>query len=163
MIVRLAFIFIFCSICLKGLSQSQRYLILDKPGHIKRFRYYIGDELIFKLKGDRMRYKDVIEDVGDSTIKIKGADIPIKDIKSVIRYKEGGMLDQAIYILPRAGILYFLADTFNPVFRGSDPDVSRSGIVVGSSFIAGGLLLKLAKKRNYRMNNFRRLRTLQAF
>ncbi|QHT70081.1 hypothetical protein GXP67_27260 [Rhodocytophaga rosea] len=163
MIVRLALVFFCCSICLKGVSQDQRFLILDKPGHVKRLRYYAGDELIFKLKGDRMKYKDVIEAVGDSTIKVRGADIPLRDIKSVIRYKQGGMLDQAIYILPRAGLLYFLADTFNPVFRGNDPDISRSGIVVGSSFIAGGLLLKLAKKRNYRINNFRRLRTLETF
>jgi hypothetical protein len=163
MIVRLIFVFILCSICLKGVSQDQRFLILDKPGHIKRFRYYAGDELIFKLKGDRMKYKDVIEAVGDSTIKIRGADIPLRDIKSVIRYKQGGMLDQAIYILPRAGLLYFLADTFNPVIRGGSLEVSRSGIVVGSSFVVGGLLLKLAKKRNYRLNNFRRLRTLESF
>lgn len=110
-----------------------------------------------------MKYKDVIEAVGDSTIKIRGADIPLKDIKSVIRYKQGGMLDQAIYILPRAGLLYFLADTFNPVIRGGTLEVSRSAIVVGGSFVAGGLLLKLAKKRNYRLNNFRRLRTLESF
>lgn len=147
----------------ESLSQDQRYLVLDKPGHIKRLRYYAGDDLIFKLKGDKMKYKDIIEAIGDSSIRIKGTDIPIKDIRAVIRYKEGGMLDQAIYILPRAGIVYFLADTFNPVFLGGDPGISRSGIVIGSSFVATGLLLKLAKKRTYRINNFRTLRTLRTF
>jgi hypothetical protein len=137
--------------------------VLDKPGNVKRFRYYAGDELIFKLKGDKMRYKDVIEAVSDSSIKIRGVHIPLREIKSIIRYRQGGMLNQAIYILPRAGILYFLADTFNPVFRGADPDISRSGIVVGSSFIAAGFLLKLAKKKTYRINNFRSLRTLETF
>lgn len=110
-----------------------------------------------------MKYKDIIEAIGDSSIRIKGTDIPIKDIRAVIRYKEGGMLDQAIYILPRAGIVYFLADTFNPVFLGGDPGISRSGIVIGGSFVAAGLLLKLAKKRTYRINNFRTLRTLRTF
>lgn len=163
MILRLFILFIFCCMSFQGISQGQRYLVLDKPGSVKRIRYYVGEELKFKLKDDKTVYTDVIEDVGDSSIKIRGTQIPLKDIRMVIRYKEGGLLNQAIYILPRAGILYFLADTFNPVFRGGSVDVSRSGIIVGSSFVAGGLFLKLFKKKKYRINNFRSLRTLETF
>lgn len=160
---RVFLIGLLCCSYFAAMSQGEKYLVLDKPGHIKRFRYYVGDEIIFKLNGDKMTYKDVIQAVTDSTIKVRDTEIPIKEIASVIRYKQGGMLKQAIFILPRAGILYFLADTFNPVFKGYSPNVSRSGVIVGSSFVASSFLLRTLKKKKYHINNFRRLRTLETF
>jgi hypothetical protein len=156
-------ILLVCCVAPPIFSQGEKYLALDKPGRVKRIRFYMGDELTFKLKGDKTMYSSTIEAVGDSTITIRETQIPIKDIALIKLPKEAGFINQAIYILPRAGILYFLADTFNPVFRGGSPDVSRSGIVVGGSFIAGGLILKLLNKRKFRINNYRSLRILETF
>jgi hypothetical protein len=89
--------------------------------------------------------------------------VPIKDIVAIKQVNEGNLLKQAVYILPRAGILYFLADTFNPLFTGGEVGVSRSGVIVGSSFIAGSLILRLFTKRIYRINNYRTLKVLETF
>jgi hypothetical protein len=101
--------------------------------------------------------------VGDSTIKVRDTDIAISDIRSIIRHSENGFLYQAARILPKAGILYFVADTFNPLLRGEKPSVSRSGIVVGSTLFAGGQALKLFRKRTLRINNYRTLKILRTF
>lgn len=151
-------------LCISAESFSQeRYLVLDKPGRIKRIRYYTGDEIIFKLKGDKTTYNTIIQAVGDSTIKVRDTSIPIQGIHSITRHNENGFLYQAARILPKAGILYFLADTFNPVFRGEKPNVSRSGVIVGSTLFVGGNALRLFKKRTFRINNYRTIKILQTF
>jgi hypothetical protein len=142
---------------------QEKYLVMDKPGHIKRIRYYTGDEIIFKLKGDKTTYSTIIQAVGDSTIRVRDTDIPVNNIRSIIRHTENGFLYQASRILPKAGILYFLADTFNPIFRGEKPHVSRSGVVVGSTLFLGGNALKLFRKRTLKVNNYRTLKILQTF
>lgn len=142
---------------------QDKYLVLDKPGRIKRIRYYTGDEIIFKLKGDKTTYSTLIQAVADSSIRVRDTDISIKDIRAIIRHSENGFLYQASRILPKAGILYFLADTFNPIFRGEKPHVSRSGVVVGSTLFLGGNALKLFRKRTLKVNNYRTLKILQTF
>lgn len=105
----------------------------------------------------------MIQAIGDSTILVRDTPIPISNIHSITKHSENGFLYQAARILPKAGMLYFLADTFNPVFRGEKPDISRSGVVVGGTLIAGGYALKLFRKRTYRINNYRTLKILQTF
>lgn len=159
---RISVLFLLFCIAAECVGQ-EKYLVLDKPGRIKRLRYYAGDEVIFKLKGDKTTYSTIIQSVGDSTIKVRDTDIPIKDIRAIIRHNENGFLYQAARILPKAGILYFLGDTFNPIFRGEKPNVSRSGVIIGSSLFIGGNALRLFKKRTFRINNYRTLKVLQTF
>lgn len=155
-------ILLFLTFSLEVLCQ-EKYLVLDKPGRTKRIRYYTGDEIIFKLKGDKTVYSNVVEGVGDSSIQVRGTHIPIKEIASIIRHNESGLLYQITRILPKAGMLYFLADTFNPIFRGEKPSVSRSGVIVGGSLIAGSYALRLFKKRTLKINKYRTLKILQTF
>jgi hypothetical protein len=159
-----SFFFFLCFFGIAAESHCQeKYLVLDKPGRIKRIRYYVGDEINFKLKEDKTTYSTLLQAVGDSTIKVRDTDIAISDIRSIIRHSENGFLYQAARILPKAGILYFVADTFNPLLRGEKPSVSRSGIVVGSTLFAGGQALKLFRKRTLRINNYRTLKILRTF
>lgn len=162
-LLKYIFLILFCSISLTSFGQGEKYLVLDKPGRVKRIRFYVGDELIFKLTGDKHLYKDIIEAVSDTSIRVRGAWVPVEEIKLIKEYKEANLLKQAIYFLPRAGIIYFLADTFNPVFTGGEVFVSRSGVIVGGSLIAGSLILRLFAKRTYRINNYRTLKILETF
>jgi hypothetical protein len=142
---------------------QEKYLVLDKPGRIKRIRYYTGDEIMFRLRGDKTTYSNIIQAIGDSTIKVRDTDVSIREIHSIIRYSDNGFLYQIARILPKAGMLYFLADTFNPIFRGEKPDISRSGVVVGSTLIATGYTIRLFRKRTLKINNYRTIKILQTF
>jgi hypothetical protein len=158
----LFFLLTFFCVIPDSLAQ-ENYLVLDKPGRIKRIRYYTGDEIIFRLKGDKTKYSTILQAIGDSTIRVRDTDIPVKDIRSVTRYSENGFLYQIARILPKAGILYFAADTFNPIFRGEKPSVSRSGVIVGGSLFVGGQALKLFRKRTFKVNSYRTLKILKTF
>jgi hypothetical protein len=73
------------------------------------------------------------------------------------------MARAAVYLLPRAGLLYILAATFNPVFRNESPDFDWSHVKVGAIIGGSSLLLLPMLKRNYRINKFRTLRALREY
>ncbi len=109
-------LFILIMLPVSGFAQ-EKYLALDKPGRVKRIRFYAGDEIALKLKGDKRLHEEVIGDIGDSTITLLGTEIPLRDIRAIVIRHEGGLVQQAVRKLPIAGVLYFLAATFNPLLQ----------------------------------------------
>lgn len=146
------------TLCAQG-----RYLALDKPGKVKRLRFRVGDEVSIKLKDDRREYRDVITHVTDTSIVLMGTDVPLSGIRAVVVRREAAMARAAVKILPRAGLLYILAATYNPIFRGESPDYHWSNVKVGAIVGGSGLLLVPLLRRTYRLNDFRRLRVLQEY
>jgi hypothetical protein len=158
-------IFLFCLFFLfsfEALTQ-QKYLVLDKPGRVKRIRFYVGDEISFRLTGDRMVITDQITAVTDTSIVIRNTHVPIREISAIIIRYDNNLLNQAIYFLPRAGIVFFLADTINPLLNWGELRVSRWGVTVGGSMVASSFVLRAFRTRTYRINDSRRLRTLETF
>jgi len=140
-----------------------RYMVLDKPGKVKRLRFRMGDEVAIKLKDDRREYRDVITHVTDTSIVLMGTDVPLSGIRAVVVRRDAPFARAAVKILPRAGLLYILAATFNPVFRGESPDYHWSNVRVGAIVGGSALLLVPLLKRTYHINAFRRLRVLQEY
>jgi hypothetical protein len=140
-----------------------RYLVLDKPGKVKRLRFRVGDEVAIKLKDDRREYRDVITNVTDTSIIIMNTDVPLRAIRAMVVRRDAGLARAAVKILPRAGLLYILAATFNPVFRNDSPDYDWSNIKVGAIVGGSALLLVPLLKRTYRITAFRRLRVLHEY
>jgi hypothetical protein len=154
------FIF-FCLI--SGISLAQdRYLALDKPsiGHKNRLRFNAGDELWVKLRGEKKRYSLLIERLTDTSLVMGAVDFPLARIKSVTVRRPGGLRQAAAYLLPVAGGIFFLADTFNKS-NGDRPNVSNWGIRVGGGLAGTGLLLFLTRNRTYKINTYRSLKVLR--
>jgi len=146
-----------------ALRAQGRYLVLDKPGKVKRLRFRPGDEISIKLKDDRREYQDVITHVTDTSIMIMSTDVPLRNIRAIVVRREAGLARAAAYLLPRAGLLYILAATFNPVFRRESPDYDWSHVKVGAVIGGSALLLIPLLKRTYRTNSFRTLRVLREY
>lgn len=152
-------------LCLAGATgrAQSRYMVLDKPGNVKRLRFRVGDEVAIKLRDDRREYRDVITYVTDTSIVILGTDVPLRSIRAVVVRRDKPLARAAVKILPKAGLLYILAATFNPVFYNDSPDYNWSNVKVGAIVGGSALLLVPLLKRTYRINAFRRLRVLQEY
>ena len=144
--------------------RPQKYLALDKPGRIKRIRYFIGDEIVFRLQGDRLVYRDIIAAIDDSSFTIFGTKVLVREVDEVILRRQSNFATQASVLLPLAGIIYFLADNLNPVISGREKfSVSRGSVVVGASLIGAGVLLRLTQKKRHHLGKNKRLRVLETF
>jgi hypothetical protein len=142
----------------------QKYLVLDKPGSIKRIRFFVGNEITFRLKGDNMVYHEVISAVDDSSFTIYGTKVLVREVDRIILRKEGWFLNQGSVLLPAAGLLYFLADNVNPAIRGGEHfGISRGSVIVGASLISAGIVLRIFQKRQHKIGKNKRLRVLETF
>ncbi len=139
------------------------YLALDKPGAVKRLRFRPGDEIAIKLRGDRRVYRDVIMNVTDTALIIRQTVVPLRDIRAIVVYREGGLARAALTKLPIAGMLYLLASTYNPVFRRERPDYDWNNVKVSGIIAGSGLLMLPLLKKTYRINNFRTIKVLREY
>jgi hypothetical protein len=140
----------------------QKYLVLDKPGRVKRLRFPVGSQLTFQIKEDRTIYTDEITAVDDSSFTISDIRVRIGDVDRIIVRRKNGFVGQVSKKLIQAGVLYFLLDNFNPIFLGRrELSVSQGSLIVGAAFVGPGLLLKLFQRKTYRIGERRRLHVLE--
>ncbi len=129
------------------LETEGRYLVLDvfRMGQIRRHRFYAGDELVFKIRGKRRKIRENISAVSDSSFTFTQfneilnehihTEIKLRDVRKIKVYRRIPWVTQGAYMLPVAGGIFLLSDTF--IYRG--------GIEFGvqftpeSALIAGGI------------------------
>jgi hypothetical protein len=146
------------------LFRAGKYLVLDKPGKVKRVRYFVGSEITFRLKGDPVLYRDVIAAVDDSSFTIFGTQVLIKEVDRVILRSHSWFANQGSVLLPAAGVIYFLADNLNPVIQGGEKlRISRGSVIVSAGLVGAGLVLRLLHKKEHRIGKNKRLRVLETF
>jgi len=160
---------------LKKNPQNQTYLLADgrymaldvyRFGRIKRHRFFVGDELSFKLKNRGKRRRESITAISDSSFTYSNfndilnenlyTEVKFRDVRKIRIYRRIPWVTQGAYMLPVAGGLFLLSDTF--IYRGGmefqvqfDPK---------STLIAGGIasLGLLCKRLSFPSYNLKRQR-----
>jgi hypothetical protein len=143
--------------------KPQKYLVLDKPGKQKRVRFFVGNEITFRLKGDKVVYQEAITAIDDSSFTIFGTKVLIREVDRVILRSDNFFINVGSRYLPAAGIIYFLADNLNPVFQGYSFKVDPNSAIIGASLVTVGLVLKQFQKRKHKIGKNKRLRILETF
>ncbi|GAB3955690.1 hypothetical protein GCM10028805_43870 [Spirosoma harenae] len=151
-----------------ALLRPSRYLALDvnhAVGGFRRYRYFVGDELHFKARGEK--YREELYDVTDSTFSILMAnevmnrDEPVTfrldEVKTILLHRRIPFVTAAGTLLPIAGGVYLLADIVNN--RGF---YSNTLPVVGSLVVGGGLFHWISNPR-IRINKNHRLKVLRTY
>jgi hypothetical protein len=162
--VVLLFAFALCSLPAAGQSPGlgldaentdRRYLVLDKPGLNKRIRFYPGQRIRFKLKGENYRYNAVLQAVGEKSIMVMDTPIFLDEIRKVYYTKPGTFLPLSAGSLTGGGILFVLMGVYNGLAH-NNPDL----IVPGAAAFVTGMALRPFYQRSFRIGGNRRLRTL---
>lgn len=139
-----------------NLYPKEYYLTLNKPGIKKRIRFYIGDELKFKLKDEDFKRTATITAIDSNSITINGvAKIPLEDFR-VIQITKKRTKAARIYGT-NGGLLFMVLGAGNMLFKkDSDGTLLAGGLIslVSSQF------LRLFENRNYKLNSYRYLRTV---
>lgn len=136
-----------------------RFLALEKRGATKRIRYFVGDEIEFKLKGESVLYKPIIEQVLDSAITVNGTQVYFTDISAVKIYRKKPFLSLISRFVLIGGVGYLAIDLINNRFN-----VYNRTLITSAAFVAPGLSLTLLfKPRLLKLNQHRYLKTLKGF
>lgn len=143
------------------LEKYNFYLALDKPGVVKRLRYFPGDELQFFMDGDRWR-GEILQVRLDTIVVAEVGLVPIRDIEAVIVPTRSWLVRQGSLVFPVVGIGYFLMDTLNPYnLQDNNDRITHQNVILSGSFVALGAVLQVFKKRKYKINQRHLLKTIE--
>jgi hypothetical protein len=138
---------------------GSRFLALEKRGAIKRVRFFVGEELEFKLKNDPFLYRPIIQSVRDSSLIINGVELAFKDISTVKVYKNKPFLRLLSNFAFYGSVGYLLIDLVNNSFS-----IYRGTLVTSAAFAIPGLSFALIlKPRLLRLNQHRYLKSIQMY
>ena len=151
-----------------ALLRPSHYLVLDVNhalGGFHRYRFFVGDEIRFRARGER--YREQLYDVTDSTFTILLAnesmnrDEPVtfrvSEVEKLIISRRIPFLTIAGPVLPLAGGVYLLASLVN------NRALSKDILPVSGGMALAGLIFSRMSNPHYRINENRRLRVLQTY
>ncbi len=146
------------------LSAAQNVLILDiqAPFKLREKRFYIKDEIYFKVKGSRNTYGGKIVVIGDSALILNSGKrfdtIFLKSVPSVIIYRTNHVTNAFSKAFVMAGIGLIFIDTFNNLLHGETPYVKPNIVVTGLCLSAAGILIKIYERKKIHLGKRKNLR-----
>ena len=140
-------------------SQAQKVLQMERRGKIKTKKYYLGEELTFRLKGSREWITDVMMDikVEEDLIIFSERYVKVSDIKVIKKKRRQAIvMERSLYIFAGSWVFYSLVGA---AFDDGDlTDLTWQ--VPASSTGLGFLIRRIFYVKKYRMGKRRRLRVL---
>lgn len=141
-------------------SFGQQYLVFDKPGLVKRVRFYPDDILIFKTsQSDNYIRDQIISFDGQNIFFQNTASVNVDSIKSIKvgNYSSFSKVRAVISnVLITAGIGYLIIDSFNNGINNNDI-FDRKSLNTSAILFLTGVLIKPWKNRRHKIGNNKRL------
>lgn len=144
-------------------ATGQKFLAFDiiKGNKLKRIKYYDGDKIALKIKGDKVVYKGVLNEIRDTAFFVNDNFVMIDSVDAIVRYNSfaKGISYSAWAAALVAGIVSVLDYTL--VVRG-DPDVNPEarGYYVAPVMAGIGLIFVPFWKKTRSVGNNRILKVI---
>lgn len=118
------------------LSAQTSYLVIEKPGTVKNYKYIPGNEITMKAvyRGMESFLQGRITALTDSTVTINDKQIVrIEDITTLIRTRSiMGLLTDVSW---KAGAGFFILDLVNGVLTKREPLIQQGALIISGSLI----------------------------
>ncbi|MEL7001890.1 MAG: hypothetical protein AAFN93_04050 [Bacteroidota bacterium] len=144
-------------ICFSSDLFGQRYLLLRKTGRRYKIVFNEGEEMRFKLKGERFFNKGLIQGFGDDHIRFHYFTIKLDEIAEIdvsrknftaFNYSGAG----ATVVVGSVG--YLAIDQFNQTVIRDEPfRVNERTAIISGSLATAGFLMRFLQKKRFKMKN----------
>lgn len=142
-----------------GSLPAQKIVAFDKPGKVKRIRYYHGDLIKLKLNSGE-RVFGTIDQIMDSSFVVQGMVIGLTDVSRVFNTQRLAGFSFFSKLLFRAGLAYFPIVTVNRAINDDDPTFSQQAAIISGSMLATGIIFRLIANKSYKISEDRPLKIL---
>ncbi|MCF2446306.1 hypothetical protein L0657_20275 [Dyadobacter sp. CY345] len=153
---------------------GQKYLILDSSpriGKFRRYRFFPGDQVKFRMHNENIRFKTAIVSISDSSFtianeatgKMDSREIMLKDVRLIKVSKRIPFITEASYYFPIAGILYIGADFVNKGVDDKRFTTDASAFIVGGALMAAGFVCYKLSFASIKINDRNKLKVMETY
>lgn len=155
-------------------SAGQKYLALDaapRVGRFRRYRFFPGDQIKFRMNNEKIRFKSTIASISDSSFTITNEatgkmdlrEIRLKEISMVKVSRRIPFVTEASYYFPIAGLLYIGADFINKGVDDKRFTTDGSAFIVGGALMAAGIVCYKLSSATIRINDRNKLKVMETY
>ncbi|ELR69103.1 hypothetical protein C900_05492 [Fulvivirga imtechensis AK7] len=141
---------------------AQRKLIIAKPASPAKYTFYEGEEIRFKLKGERYWNKAFIQGLGDDYIRLHYTTIALSEIEMIdIRSRSHSYLHMVAAIGVYGGVGFIGIDQFNRSIVKGESGFDEKTMLIGGALLSTGALIYLLKRKKVKIGRKFRLRVAE--
>ncbi len=160
MVNKIIFFILFASFSLSASGQS--FLVLEKMGTKKRYKFQPGEQIELMLDNDDYFTRVTILSLSDSAIISEPEIVNFSSVKAVKLRGENTWLKISGPSLMLAGVLLFVLDATNQtVVSGGGYEVSSGVALASVSLVSVGAVFTFAGRNKVKVKKWWRLRTVE--
>jgi len=158
--MRLYLLFIVCVLSATS-AFAQKFIQLEKTNRARTTKFYVGQEITYRLKTDTEWHIATITDaqMGAQVVALDRTTMPVSDI-AAIRLQHPGLLRNAGPALMIFGASWAGFSLIGAAFDNYKL-TAGTAIVSGTGLASGFILHQIFKNKNIKLNDRRRLRAVE--
>lgn len=138
---------------------SQRFLLVENQHSFKNHKIYPGDEISFRIPDEKVKIRDLVVDLKDSSIVFEMmGEVQLKEITAIYLDNYLVKLLQPLTLL--AGSLYFGIDSFNRLINNDSPVILAETFYISAGILAFSFALTPLRQRKLNTSGKWQLRVI---
>lgn len=138
---------------------AQKFIALDSRVSAKRWKFFEGDFISYKLK-DNQKTGGYITQLNDSSFFIGKKEVLLNEIKSIHFRGHRYGLGIITTFTTVAGVGYFGIDTFNRLINSNDPIVFEGTIIASGVMLSVALISDLLNRKTVKVKDSKQIKVL---
>ena len=137
-------VLIISSLC----AGAQQYLVLQKSGTVKNFKYQVGNDITIRVMRGDLIFSGAITQINDSSFVLNSLnEIYIGEITNV--YRSRVFVRVMSKVLLYAGVGYVALEGVNGIINNDSPVISKNTIIAGAVMVGASFALKPFYTRSF--------------
>ncbi|MDQ6480321.1 hypothetical protein [Dyadobacter sp. LHD-138] len=142
-------------------------------GGFRRYRFFPGDKIKFRLRNEKIRFNEIIASITDSSFTIgitneaasrmDYQEIPFKNIRLIKVSRRIPFVTEAAIYFPMAGLIYIGAAFVNKGVDDKHFTTDASALIVGGALMAAGLVCCKLSFSGIKINDRNKLKVLETY
>ena len=159
MTIRTAYLITLFFILIASSAIAQQYLVLEKAGTARNFKYKPGDDITIGMKNSGFVFSGTISAIGDTSF-IMDTYTELKFNKIQYVYRARSLMKILPGFLMTAGIGYIALSGVNRTINHEYPILDESILITGAVLVGSSLAIRPLKTRKFDLTDKWRLKTI---
>ena len=122
--------------------QAQQYLVVQKTGSVKNFKYQIGNDIAMEVNNGDFIIQGEITNISDTSLSINSyIEVKFNNISRVLRPRRFFTKLSKLFFI-RGGIAYVTIVGINGIINNDSPLIDEQTIAISAAMVAIGFALK---------------------